>query len=118
MLPDVQLAYATYGQLSARGTPSWSSYTASHALLAHGSGVAEGSWAPLIGPRSTLDPERFFIVCPNMLGCATAARVPRASTRPPDAAVRRRAVSGHHVDIVASQYALLQRLGVTHLRAV
>ena len=71
MLPDVQLAYATYGQLSARGDNAilvTHGYTASHALLAHGSGVAEGSWAPLIGPRRPLDPERFFIVCPNMLG--------------------------------------------------
>ena len=43
VLPDVQLAYATYGQLSARGDNAilvTHGYTASHALLAHGSGVA------------------------------------------------------------------------------
>ena len=121
VLPDVQLAYATYGQLSARGDNAilvTHGYTASHALLAHGSGVAEGSWAPLIGPRRPLDPERFFIVCPNMLGSCYGSTGP-ASIDPATG----RLYGGQFPDItfgdiVASQYALLQRLGVTHLRAV
>ena len=121
VLPDVQLAYAAYGRLSERGDNAilvTHGYTASHGLLAHGSGVAEGSWAPLIGPGRPLDPERFFIVCPNMLGSCYGSTGP-ASLNP--ATGQRYGAQFPDItfsDIVASQYALLERLGVTHLRAV
>lgn len=121
ILPDVQLAYATYGRLSARGDNAIlvaHGYTASHGLLAHGSGVAEGSWAPVIGPGRPLDPERFFIVCPNMLGSCYGSTGP-ASIDPATG----RPYGGQFPeitfgDIVASQYALLRQLGVSRLRAV
>ena len=70
VLPDVQLAYATYGQLSARGDNAilvTHGYTASHALLAHGSGVAEGSWAPLIGRPLVVICSLTTVVCPVSL---------------------------------------------------
>ncbi|RYF72603.1 MAG: homoserine O-acetyltransferase, partial [Comamonadaceae bacterium] len=70
-LPDVQVAYAAYGRLDAEGSNAilvTHGYTASHQMLAHGNGVAEGSWAPLIGPGRVLDTDRYFIVCSNMLG--------------------------------------------------
>jgi len=120
-LPDVHLAYTTYGRLAPDGGNAilvTHGYTASHALLAHGSGVAEGSWAPLIGPGRPLDSERFFIVCPNMLGSCYGSTGPASINPATGRAYGAQFPDITFADIVASQYALLQRLGVRHLRAV
>ncbi|MFF4776382.1 alpha/beta fold hydrolase [Microtetraspora fusca] len=59
-LPDAKLAYKTYGELNeARSNaivyPTW--YSGQH---------YENEW--LIGPGMALDPARYFIIVPNMLG--------------------------------------------------
>lgn len=59
-LPGAELVYATYGRLNAAGDncvllPTY--YTGTHR-----------SYEPWIGPGRALDPERFFIVIPNMFG--------------------------------------------------
>nr|WP_283771274.1 alpha/beta fold hydrolase [Acidovorax sp. CCYZU-2555] len=121
LLPEVTVAYATHGRLAADGRNAilvTHGYTASHQMLAHGAGVAEGSWAPLIGPGKPLDTERFFIVCSNILGSSYGTTGP-ASTDP-----RSGRPYGHDfpditfTDIVGVQRRLLERLGVRHLRAV
>ncbi|MGJ7542019.1 alpha/beta fold hydrolase [Variovorax sp. LT1R16] len=121
ILPAVDVAYAAYGQLAPDGRNAilvTHGYTASHRMLAHGDGVAEGSWAPLIGPGRVLDTQRYYIVCANMLGSCYGSTGP-ASIDPrsgraygpdfPDITLQ---------DIVAVQHRLLDRLGVRHLRAV
>jgi homoserine O-acetyltransferase len=124
-LPDVTVAYTCYGQLSAKADNAilvTHGYTASHHMLAHGAdrkaGVAEGSWAPLIGPGKPLDTSRYFIVCSNMLGSSYGTTGP--GTINPD--------TGHAygsdfpdirlADIVEVQRRLLVNLGVQHLKAV
>lgn len=121
VLPEVDVAYATYGQLAPGGDNAilvTHGYTASHRMLAHGDGVAEGSWAPLIGPGRVLDTDRYFIVCSNMLGSCygttgPASIDPRTGRRYgpafPDITLQ---------DIVRVQHRLLGRLGIRHLRAV
>lgn len=120
-LPEVTVAYATYGRLAPDGRNAilvTHGYTASHQMLAHGAGVAEGSWAPLIGPGKPLDTDRFFVVCSNILGSSYGTTGP-ASTDP-----RSGRPYGHDFpditfgDIVGVQRRLLERLGVMHLRAV
>lgn len=121
VLPEVNVAYATYGTLAPDGRNAilvTHGYTASHQMLAHGAGVAEGSWAPLIGAGKPLDTERYFIVCSNILGSSYGTTGP-ASTDP-----RSGRPYGHDfpdisfTDIVGVQRRLLERLGVMHLRAV
>lgn len=120
-LAAVDVAYAAYGHLDADGRNAilvTHGYTASHRMLAHGDGVAEGSWAPLIGPGRVLDTDRYFIVCANMLGSCYGTTGP-VSTDPqtgepygadfPDITL---------ADIVEVQRRLLDGLGVRHLRAV
>jgi homoserine O-acetyltransferase/O-succinyltransferase len=120
-LPDVTVAYACYGTLAPDGGNAilvTHGYTAGHDLLVHGSGVAEGSWAPLIGPGKALDPERYFIVCPNMLGSSYGSTGP-GSVNPATGRIYGSTFPDLTIaDLVASQYALLQALGVRHLRAV
>ncbi|MEM9820912.1 MAG: homoserine O-acetyltransferase [Bacteroidota bacterium] len=62
-LPHFTVAYHTYGQLNtSRDNVIW----VFHALTAN-SEVADW-WSGLFGPGRILDPEQYFIVCPNILG--------------------------------------------------
>lgn len=121
VLPEVTVACACYGRLAPGGRNAilvTHGYTANHHMLAHGEGVAEGSWAPLIGPGKPLDTNRYFVVCSNMLGASHGTTGP-ASTDP-----RTGQPYGFgfpeisFADIVEAQRRLLVRLGVAHLRAV
>ena len=72
-LSEVTVAYETWGKLNA---------TASNAVLvlhalsgdSHVSGPVEpghpspGWWGPLVGPDAPIDTDRYFVVCPNVLG--------------------------------------------------
>lgn len=63
VLPEITLAYRTYGSLAEDGrNVIW----VFHALTANAS--VEEWWPELFGPGRLLDPERYFIVCANMLG--------------------------------------------------
>lgn len=63
VLPQITIAYLTYGQLSPDGSNVvW----VFHALTANA--AVEEWWTDLFGPGRLLDPERYFIVCANMLG--------------------------------------------------
>ncbi|WNV90501.1 homoserine O-acetyltransferase [Umezawaea sp. Da 62-37] len=72
-LPGFRLAYETRGTLNADGS---NAVLVLHALTgdSHASGVVEpghptpGWWDALIGPGKALDPARWFIVAPNVLG--------------------------------------------------
>lgn len=120
-LHDVQIAYATHGQLNDDGSNAilvTHGYTSSHHMLAHGEGVAEGSWGGLMGPGRPLDTDRFFIVCSNMLGSSYGSTGPASI----DARTGKRYGPDFPrigvADIVQAQRRLLNRLGVMHLRAV
>ncbi|WP_092456942.1 homoserine O-acetyltransferase MetX [Thermoflavifilum thermophilum] len=63
ILPEVQIAYHTYGRLNAAGdNVIW----ICHALTAN-SDVAEW-WPGMVGQGKVINPERYFIVCANILG--------------------------------------------------
>jgi homoserine O-acetyltransferase len=60
ILPEAQITYVTYGHLnSARDNAIL--------LLTYYTGTHH-SYAPIIGPGRALDPEKYFIVIPNMFG--------------------------------------------------
>jgi len=72
-LTNVTVAYETWGTLNAARD---NAVLVLHALTGdtHATGPIEpghaqlGWWAPLIGPRRPIDTDRFFVVCPNVLG--------------------------------------------------
>lgn len=72
-LPELTVAYHTYGELNAEKTNViW----VCHALTAN-SNVADW-WAGLFGPGKVFDPERYYIVCANILGSCYGSTCPRS----------------------------------------
>lgn len=73
VLPAVTIAYHTYGRLNAEGTNViW----VCHALTAN-SHVADW-WEGIFGRDKVLDPQRYFIVCANILGSCYGTTCPRS----------------------------------------
>ena len=122
-LPEVTLAYETYGELSLERD---NAVLVCHALTGD-SHVAShpgdpdddpGWWEILIGPGKYIDTDRFFVICPNILGGCRGTTGPMslnpATGRPygddfPVVTVE---------DIVEAQKRLADHLGIERLRMV
>jgi homoserine O-acetyltransferase len=119
VLPRVVTTYRTRGRLAAdRGNVILVThgYTGGQQMIDDNDDP--DSWSDLIGPGRAIDTERYFVVCPNVLGSCygstNASTIDPVTNRPygsrfPDIAV---------ADIVAGQYALLAQLGIARLVAV
>ncbi|WP_198083399.1 alpha/beta fold hydrolase [Variovorax sp. E3] len=120
-LCETVVAYTAYGQLAPDGRNAilaTHGYTASHQMLASGTGTAEGSWAPLIGPGKPLDTDKYFIVCSNMLGSSYGSTGPGSISPATGVPYGADFPAITLTDIVEVQYRLLKQLGVQHLRCV
>ena len=71
-LARVEVAYETYGTLDAdAGNAVFVCHALSgdaHAAGHHGDPARRGWWDTIIGPGRPLDTERYFVICPNLLG--------------------------------------------------
>jgi homoserine O-acetyltransferase len=123
VLPELTLAYESYGQLAADGRNAilvTHGFTSNH----HAAGkytatdAQAGWWDGLIGPGKTIDTNRYFVVSSNMLGSSFGSTAPRSANpstgKPygpdfPDITLR---------DIIGAQKMMLDGLGVRHLVAV
>ncbi|MEZ2391326.1 homoserine O-acetyltransferase [bacterium RCC_150] len=70
LLPEVVLAYETWGQLNADAS---NAILVEHALtgsthVARGGTDEEGWWDQLVGPGATIDTNRYFVVSVNIVG--------------------------------------------------
>ena len=121
VMPAVTIAYRTLGVLAANRN--------NVVLITHGNtggpqmidplgSAAEGSWNEIVGPGKAVDTDSLFVICPNMLGSSygstNAASIDPATgkrygPRFPDITVS---------DIVATQRALLDHLGIERLVAI
>ena len=122
-LPEATLAYETWGELDATAE---NAVLVLHALTgdSHAAGHPSndyrrgGWWEPMIGPGRTLDTDKYFVICSNVLGGCSGSTGP-ASTDPetgqpygmrfPVVAIR---------DMVRAQKRLLDGLGVKKLAVV
>lgn len=121
-VPDVTLAYETWGELNADGT---NAVLVLHALTGDSHVVGEvepghptpGWWPGLIGPGCPIDSDRWFVVAPNVLGgCqgSTGPASPAPDGRPwgsrfPQLTIR---------DQVTAELVLADHLGVRSWAAV
>ncbi len=131
-LPGITVAYETYGKLNARKTNAILLF---HALSGsqHAAGVTKsvpdtdarwtedcqtGWWDLFIGPGKAMDTNRYFIICANYLGGCYGSSGP-ASINPKTGKPyggKFPAVSSS--DVVRSQLAVLDHLGIKQLLAV
>jgi len=102
-LAPVEVAYATYGTLNAARD---NAVFVCHALTgdARASGPG-GWWASMIGPGRPIDTDRFFVICPNLLGGCQGTTGPTSLDFPPLAIA----------DLVTVHRRLLSFLGIERL---
>ena len=120
LLPEVTLAYESWGQLSAVADNAILIFTglspSAHAA-ASAQDSSPGWWEYMIGPGKAIDTNQFFVVCANSLGGCYGSTGP-GSINPatgasygadfPDLTVE---------DIASSGYYLMRELGVKKLHA-
>lgn len=111
-LPQLTLAYRTWGQLAPCGD---NAVIVCHALT--GTPDADQWWAPLFGPGRALDPERDFIVCSNALGGCYGSSGP-TSPAPDGRPWGPRFPAITLRDQVRAQIALAGHLGIRGIRLV
>jgi homoserine O-acetyltransferase len=112
-LAPVEVAYATYGTLNAERS---NAVFVCHALTgdAEASGP-RGWWQTMIGPGRPIDTDRFFVICPNLLGGC------RGTTGPSSVDPRTGEAYGLAFpplaigDLVAVHRRLLDRLGIARV---
>jgi len=120
-LPVVRVAYETYGSLSPAAD---NAVLVCHALSGdshvarHDEEDAAGWWELVVGPGKPIDTDRYFVICPNLLGGCRGTTGPNSinpeTGRPhgadfPIITVR---------DMVNVQKLLVEHLGIRRLRAV
>ncbi|WP_418275870.1 homoserine O-acetyltransferase MetX [Isoptericola jiangsuensis] len=121
-LPDVRVAYETFGELAPDGS---NAVLVLHALTgdAHVHGSAgpgqstAGWWESMIGPGAPLDTDRYFVVAPNVLGGCQGTTGP-ASTAPDGRPWGGRFPRITTRDQVAVEIELARQLGITSWEAV
>jgi pimeloyl-ACP methyl ester carboxylesterase len=121
VMPAVTIAYRTLGRLAPNRDNAvlvTHGNTSGPQMIDPGGSTGEGSWKDLVGPGKPVDTNRYFAICPNMLGSSygstNAASIDPATGKPygprfPDITVG---------DIVATQYALIDHLGIEKLVAI
>ena len=120
-LPEVRIAYETYGQLNARKD---NAILICHALsgdshvAAHDENDDPGWWEIMVGSDKPIDTDQYFVICPNCLGGC------RGSTGPDDInpnTGKRYGTDFPEItvgDIVEAQCRLIDHLGIARLLAV
>ena len=121
VLPGVTVAYETYGELNDRRD---NAVLVCHALSGdshvaqHDPDDDNGWWDLVVGPGKSIDTERYFVICPNILGGCRGTTGPNSicpdTGRPWGADFPVISVG----DMVRVQKLLVESLGIARLRAV
>jgi homoserine O-acetyltransferase len=121
VMPDVTISYRTLGRLAPnRDNVVLITHgnTSGPQMIDPGGSTGEGSWNEIVGPGKAVDTNRYFAICPNMLGSSYGSTNaesidPRTNNRYgprfPDITVG---------DIVGTQRLLLDHLGIEKLVAI
>jgi homoserine O-acetyltransferase/O-succinyltransferase len=121
IMSSVTIAYRTLGRLASdRSNVVLVTHgnTSGPHMIDPGGSTGEGSWNEIVGPGKAVDTNRYFAICPNMLGSSygstNATSIDPLTGKPygsrfPDITVS---------DIVGTQRALLDHLGIEKLVAI
>lgn len=120
-LARVTVAYETYGQLNAKRD---NAILICHAIsgdshvASHGPDDEPGWWEILVGPGKPIDTDRFFVICPNLLGGCRGTTGPCSLDPAAGRPYGRDFPTITIGDMVEVQYRLLRKLGLDSLLAV
>jgi homoserine O-acetyltransferase len=120
-LSGVTAAYETYGQLNA---PRDNAVLICHAITGdshvarHDEKDDPGWWDVLVGPGKPVDTNRFFVICPNLLGGCRGTTGPGSANPTTGKPYGRSFPTITIGDMVEVQYLLLQKLGIRRLLTV
>lgn len=131
-MTSLTLAYETYGTLSAKKDNaillfhalSGSQHAAGSTLSVPGTekrwtkDCQDGWWDAFIGPGKALDTSKWFIVCANYLGGCYGSTGPASENPATDKPYGSQFPAVRTSDVVRSQAALLDHLGIRKLHAV
>lgn len=107
LIPDVKVAYETWGELNAEAT---NAILICHALS--GDSHAIGWWSSLVGPGKPIDTEEYFVIGNNLLGGCQGTTGPSSLEKPGEFPI---ITVG---DMVEVQHRLVRSLGIDKLYAV
>jgi len=122
-IKEVEVAYETYGELNEDAS---NAIFICHALSgdAHAAGLHEGDdpdrpgwWDNIIGPGRPLDTDRFFVICPNVLGGCKGTTGPSSIDPDTGEPYGLRFPLIQVRDLVTVHRALLEKLGIESLLA-
>jgi len=119
-LAQFDLAYESWGTLNANRDNVVLIHTglsASSHAKSHAENTRQGWWEKFIGPGLSIDTNKFFVVCTNVLGSCYGSTGP-SSTNPSTGKPYATTFPLLSVfDMVRAQFHLLDHLGVKHLHA-
>lgn len=121
-LSPVTIAYETYGELNEDAS---NAVLIEHALSgdAHAAGYHEGDarpgwWDNMIGPGRAFDTDRYFVICPNVIGGCKGSSGPSSINPDTGEPFGLRFPVVTVPDMVRAQAMLLDELGIERLLAV
>ncbi|MEY3905739.1 MAG: hypothetical protein RIR59_562 [Pseudomonadota bacterium] len=121
VLAPVEIAYETYGTLNADGS---NAILLCHALTGdqfvastHPITGKPGWWTRMVGPGKPIDTDRYFVVCPNVIGSCMGSSGPESLASDGQPYAMRFPVITIR-DMVRAQALLLDHLGIARLYAV
>ena len=120
-LASVEVAYETYGELNAaRDNAVFICHALTgdaHAAGHHGDPDRRGWWDNLIGPGRAIDTDRYFVICPNLLGGCQGTTGPTSPDPDTGAPYGLRFPMLQMTDLVSVHRRLLEHLGIERLHA-
>src|SRR6201991_622717 len=121
VLPEVTIAYRTMGTISPKRDNAvlvTHGNTSGPHMIDPNSSAGEGAWNEIVGPGKAVDTNRYFAICPNMLGSSYGS----TNGASPDSRTGKRYGADFPditvADIVATQRLLLDSLGIEKLVAI
>jgi homoserine O-acetyltransferase len=116
-LPELQLAYETWGTLNEDGSNA--------ILMCHGytnhphAGGDANGWAHnLVGPGKAIDTDKYFVVCSNMIGSAFGSSGPSSVNPETGKPYGPDFPKYSTIDMIRAQHLLIDHLGCAQLKAV
>jgi homoserine O-acetyltransferase len=120
-LPSVTVAYETYGRLNedkSNAVLVCHALTGDSHVARHGADDTPGWWDIVVGPGRPIDTDRFFVICPNVLGGCRGTTGP-ISTNPATGRPYGQDFPNITIgDMVNAQRRLVEHLGIERLLAV